>query len=419
MNRNFIEKAQENIKIATWSCDTTLLHFEFSKAFSDMFGLQETQTHNIEEFFESIFYKDVEYVVQLFEETASYGIPFNVDFRSEVNGKIRYFTLHCDVAYEANEMISLYGTVQDITQKSIVYNKMKKYTELIEKYIITSQTDIRGNITYVSQAFSDISGYTKEELMGQNHRLVRHPDMQESLFSDLWTTIKNGSVWQGEVKNLRKDGGYYWVLATISPMYDEKDEIIGYQAVRQDITDKKYVQQIAITDALTSLYNRRYFNEVTPTEIDRAKKNRDTLVFTMMDVDNFKKYNDTYGHQKGDAVLIDIASTLQNSFKRAEDLVFRLGGEEFGVLFKVENEAEVFEIVDKARQNIQDLAMEHSKNPAGVVTASFGVVKINLDTDSDVEEIVEFIYKEADTALYDAKEGGRNRVSIKNYATTV
>lgn len=410
MNTEFLEKAQENVKMATWQSDASLRNFELSNTLCKMFKLEENTFYSLNELAELIFYKDVDAVLQLFQETSEYGIPFDVDFRSDIDGEIKYFTLHCDVEYKDNNIASLFGTIQDITTKSIEHNNIKNYIELIDKYIITSKTDIKGNIIYVSQAFSDISGYSKAELMGQNHRLVRHPDMPDSMFKDLWSTVCKGETWQAEVKNLRKDGSFYWVLATVSPTYNERDEITGYQAIRQDITDKKYIEQIAITDGLTSLYNRRHFNDVMPDEINRAKRNSSMLVFTMLDVDNFKKYNDTYGHQMGDEVLISIAGTLENSFQRAEDLVFRLGGEEFGAIFRVENENDIFEIVDKARQNIQALAIEHTENQASVVTASFGIIKIDLTSNKDVSQIVECLYKEADEALYKAKESGRNKV---------
>jgi PAS domain S-box-containing protein len=118
-----------------------------------------------------------------------------------------------------------------------IIKKERRTRLLIEKYVISSTTDLKGNITYASKAFCNISGYKEEELIGKSHRIVRHKDMPSSTFKDIWDTIKSGKVWAGRVKNATKDGGYYWVYATIEPLFDNKGNIEGYAAVRIDITN--------------------------------------------------------------------------------------------------------------------------------------------------------------------------------------
>ncbi|QOG12972.1 PAS domain-containing sensor histidine kinase [Arcobacter sp. FWKO B] len=121
--------------------------------------------------------------------------------------------------------------------------KLDKSLGIVDKYIIMSSTDVKGMIVYASEAFCTISGYTKKELLGSPHNIVRHPDMPQSLFENMWKTIQNGNIWHGEIKNRKKDGGYYWVDATIEPRFDSNGKIIGYDAIRQDITSKKLVQE--------------------------------------------------------------------------------------------------------------------------------------------------------------------------------
>jgi PAS domain S-box-containing protein len=139
--------------------------------------------------------------------------------------------------------------------------QMKKYIDIVDKNILTSSTDLDGNITKVSEAFCEISGYTKDELIGRNHRIIRHPDMNDSTYKHLWETITRGKTWKGEIKNLKKNKEHYWVEASISPMFNKNKEIIGYTAIRVDITDKKRIEEISITDGLTNIYNRRYFDD--------------------------------------------------------------------------------------------------------------------------------------------------------------
>jgi len=119
----------------------------------------------------------------------------------------------------------------------------KRLKNLLDKYIISSTTNTKGVILDASDAFCDISGYTKEELIGKPHSIVRHADMPKSAFKEMWKTIKEGKVWDGKVKNRKKDGGYYWVYAHIEPLFNKKDEIEGYVAIRIDITDSIHLEE--------------------------------------------------------------------------------------------------------------------------------------------------------------------------------
>jgi len=113
-----------------------------------------------------------------------------------------------------------------------------------DKYVIASRTDLKGNITYASKAFVKISGYSKKELIGKSHRILRHPSMSEKIFHKLWNTITNQKTWLGEIKNIKKNGTYYWVKAYIMPYYDSEDKHIGYSAIRIDITSQKEVETL-------------------------------------------------------------------------------------------------------------------------------------------------------------------------------
>jgi len=278
---------------------------------------------------------------------------------------------------------------------------------MIDKYVIVSVTDLAGVITEVSDAFCEISGYKRSELIGKNHNLQRHPNMKAELFRDLWNTIRADKTWEGEIENLKKDGTSYWAHAHISPLY-ENSKLKGYIAIRTDITDKKRIEEISILDELTDLYNRRYFNQIFDKELKRAKREDKIFVFVMMDVDNFKKYNDTYGHSAGDIVLQKVANVLKTTLLRSGDTAFRLGGEEFGAIMSVTHESDAKVLADKMKDSLIELNIEHLENENfGVVTASFGV-KIVREPYEEMQDI----YKEADKALYDAKKSGRNNVIV-------
>lgn len=298
-----------------------------------------------------------------------------------------------------------------IKNRNKLVSELEKYVSLIDKEVITSSTDLTGQIIYVSDAFCEISGYERDELIGKNHSIVRHPDMDSSIYKDLWETIISNKTWTGEIKNLKKDGSFYWVEAIISPSYDIKGNKVGYTAVKHDITDKKYIEEISITDGLTNIYNRRHFDGVFPKVINSAKRKNELVSFLIMDIDHFKQYNDTYGHQMGDDVLIKVASAIKNSLNRAEDICFRLGGEEFGVIFKADSKKKAEEFANTIRENIENLHIEHSGNSASsFVTASMGLICKNANDIKDVDTV----YKQGDDLLYEAKESGRNRVCFRD-----
>ncbi|MDD5117948.1 diguanylate cyclase [Sulfuricurvum sp.] len=313
-----------------------------------------------------------------------------------------------------NEVLFIYKEqIEELNQRlakkiKIKSKQLQGYLDIIDNYVITSQTDINGTITYASEAFCRISGYTKEDLIGENHRIIRHPDMPATLFEELWATISSGKIWHGEMKNRKSDGGEYWVDTTITPNIEE-GVITGYTAVRHDITDQKLIEEMAITDAMTGLYNRRFYAKIIDDELNRVKQHHSTLALMMLDVDNFKLYNDTYGHHAGDTVLSKIANVLKFYTSRFGEYAFRLGGEEFGIIVSDMNEEKYGALAEHIRTSVEKLAILHEKNdPASCVTVSIGIALYYPDSVMSCDEL----YKEADMQLYRAKENGRNRVIL-------
>ncbi len=153
-----------------------------------------------------------------------------------------------------------------------------------DKDVIFSATDLSGKIVYVSEAFCKISKYSKEELLGKNHNIVRHKDMPDELFKDLWKTLESGKAWHGEIKNRTKEGGYYWVFAHIEPYHNANGELIGYHALRENITDKKALQELQehmenMNEYLKEEVHRRIKDIVTLNKDIRETQKE--IIFTM------------------------------------------------------------------------------------------------------------------------------------------
>lgn len=292
-----------------------------------------------------------------------------------------------------------------LENKNIIEKELQDYVNIVNQNVIISTTNKDGIIIDASEAFCEISGYKKDELIGKSHNIVRHPETTNIFYRNMWNTLLNKKEWRGEIKNITKNGVIYWVYAIITPVIKD-GELTGFTSIRTNITDKKYIEELSITDELTKLYNRRYFNTKIEEEINRAKRGNEYLCLMILDIDYFKQYNDTYGHQKGDFVLKEVANVLKNKTNRASDFAFRIGGEEFAIITTLEK-GKVLEFAKAIKNDIFNLKIEHSASMVSeFVTSSIG---ISCRLAKDIKNSDQ-IYKEADDSLYEAKNLGRNSI---------
>jgi diguanylate cyclase (GGDEF)-like protein/PAS domain S-box-containing protein len=280
--------------------------------------------------------------------------------------------------------------------------KQKSSENLLSLYdenVIASETDLKGRITYASKAFCEISGYSQEELIGKAHNIVRDPETPASVYEDMWKTIQSGNQWYGEVKNLKKNGGFYWVKVAVSPEFDYNGKIIGYSSIRQDISSQKYIEQASLIDYLTQLYNKKYFDETLEKELYAAARYKYHISLLILDIDHFKNVNDTFGHLAGDTVLKEFASVLLENTRKS-DIVTRIGGEEFAIIVSNDTEESACAFARKLRQEIEKHLFEIIKN----VTVSIGISSYKEN------DTAQTLFQRVDDAMYKAKHNGRNQV---------
>jgi diguanylate cyclase (GGDEF)-like protein/PAS domain S-box-containing protein len=217
---------------------------------------------------------------------------------------------------------------------------------------------------------------------------------------------------------VRRDGSTAWFASLKAPFVDEADRVVGLTTHNRDITDRKRLeaeheiarQQLAVLarhDGLTGLANRRTFEEVLQQELERSERSGAPLSLLMLDVDDFKAYNDTYGHPAGDACLCRMAEALGTMMQRPGDLAARYGGEEFAAILPWTDEAGAVTVAEAVRVAIRDLGMPHSRSRSGMVTASIGIAT-SIGPPADTRQA---LIDRADRALYAAKAGGRDRVA--------
>ncbi|MFW5683908.1 MAG: diguanylate cyclase [Spirochaetota bacterium] len=295
-----------------------------------------------------------------------------------------------------------FGLQRDVTSEREASSKLDRYVGIVDSNVITSQTDLEGRITYASSAFCSASGFTLDELLGARHSIVRHPDAPAEQYARLWETVSNGRIWHGEMMNRRKDGTTYWVEADISPLLDRDGRGMGYMSVQQDITAKKLVERLSVTDPLTGISNRLQLDKVLAREHGRFVRYGHAYSILLLDIDHFKTINDELGHLTGDVVIQGVGR-LVAAKTRSTDHVGRWGGEEFLVICPHTDIEGAIQLGELLRSAIEG----HDFGIGRTVTTSVGVAaSSSLDTDEASDRLV----AEADRALYAAKQGGRNRV---------
>ncbi|WP_049788992.1 GGDEF domain-containing protein [Photobacterium profundum] len=282
---------------------------------------------------------------------------------------------------------------------SEAYYKIKKNAAVIDKHVMILSTDRDGVIKQVNMCFGETTGYSTDEVIGKKQSDFRHSDTSLETYGDIRELILTGNVWEGELKEIDKEGNDLWVHKFITPDVNADGMINGFTTIVQNITDKKNIELLSITDSLTGLYNRYKLESVLLSESSRCDRYKNNFSVIIFDIDFFKKINDTYGHLVGDDVLIHLAKLLKENTS-ITDVVSRWGGEEFLIVACNINLHDTYIFAEKLR-----ILIENYNFPSiGKMTISCGVAQyINNES---ISELV----SRADFALYQAKKMGRNKV---------
>ena len=267
-------------------------------------------------------------------------------------------------------------------------------------------------IEYVNPAFSRMTGYASEEVIGRNPRLLKSGRQSEEFYAQMWQELIAEGHWQGEIWNRRKDGSIFAEWLTINSLRADDGHILKFACIFRDITEKKrqeeHTHKLAYYDSLTQLPNRRLFTERLRQSIARATRHDLKLAVMFLDLDLFKQINDTLGHDIGDAVLTEVSARL-NQCVREEDMVARLGGDEFVILMpELNDEADAARLASRIIASVSAPLLLANRELH--VTTSVGVALFPLDgTEADS------LLKCADTAMYQAKQIGRNAYQLHSH----
>ena len=270
-------------------------------------------------------------------------------------------------------------------------------------------TDANNNIIEVNDAFTRISGYSHEDVLGMNPKVLSSGQQKKIFYSKMWQALKRDKAWRGEVWNKRKTGEIYVEMLSISVICDEEGKVLRYVGVFSDISHIKEheaeLRRVAHYDALTGIPNRVLLADRMKQAIAQTSRERNMMAVCYLDLDGFKPINDSLGHDAGDHVLIEVARRIENTI-RGGDTVARLGGDEFVILLLGQDKGE--ECVTTLERLLAAIAQPISfNNNSSMISASIGVSIYPLD-DEDPDTLL----RHADQAMYMAKQSGKNRFYI-------
>ena len=441
-----LQKNEESLKIAQkiaqlghWELNVKSGQFICSEEMYRILGLSPQKSISGQDaFLQSVHPDDRADVAAQLNEVMAEGPSFDMEYRIVLqNGEVR-------VVHGKGEVVNLndgvksriigtiqdvgehsqyrmMGVIQDITERKQIEEELRIAAVTFETHDAIIITDADANIIKVNQAFTFVTGYSPEEVLGKNPRIMKSGKHDKPFYVAMFQKLLSEGRWNGEVWDKRKNGEIYPRSMTITAVKDSNQKLTQYVGIFRDISDQKkneeLTHKLAFYDSLTQLPNRRMLYDRLKQAIASNKRSRNYGAVIFLDLDNFKPLNDRHGHVVGDLLLIEVARRI-SSCVREMDTVARFGGDEFVVMLselnsdKTKSIQEAGVVAEKIRLCLAQtylLKLVHDDNSEICVehhcSSSIGVTLFDSHEGSQ-----EGILKQADAAMYRAKEGGRNSI---------
>ena len=393
--------------VATWEYDMHHNRQSWSEIVNQGLDVTNTENPTWSHFLATVCKEDRSHVVEAMRNHLQHDSRFDVEYRINVSDRKLWMRSAGQVERDPNgKPLRMLGIVHDISQRKQAEEKLRLsarvFSDAHEGIVIT---DVNTLIIDVNAAFSEITGYSRDEVLGKNPSLLKSGRQGSDFYAAMWRAINDEGHWQGEVWNRKKDGATYAELLTISALRDQDNRVINYIGLFSDITESKYQQQalelLAHYDPLTNLPNRSLFADRFNQAIAHSKRTETLLAVCYLDLDGFKQVNDTFGHEVGDELLIEVSRRIKLSLREC-DTVCRLGGDEFALLLEnLQSPQQCEETMKRIHAALAD-PFAISDRPIRIA-ASSGITLYPLD-----REEPDTLLRHADQAMYQAKLAGRN-----------
>ncbi len=328
--------------------------------------------------------------------------------------EVKVLYLQGDEKKKASALTILKDLFQEISPNTLAELELsKKETllankEIIDEYVLMTTSDLNGKILDISQAYLDFTGYTREEIIGKNHKIFRNLDIDKSVIKNLWDTILKDKIWRGELKNNKSTGEEYWINTVIKPLYDKNNTKIGYISIKEDITTKKRLEELSIKDPLTQLYNRRQFEHSIKRELNRSSSKHQTIALIILEIDYYQEYKNKYGDSKVYRLLLDISNILKIELPTGVGEAFKISDSEFAIIILNKSNEYIEDFANTLLRLTKELEIKNSQSQVSTyLTVSMGLV--NLDTNAYNINCND-LYNIADSNLSKAKERGGDNI---------
>ncbi|MEW5942505.1 MAG: EAL domain-containing protein [Pseudomonadota bacterium] len=410
-----LSRAQQVARLGSWDWDVARNELHWSAEMYRLFGVvPQNGSVAYETFLEFIHPEDRSRAQQALKAAVQEKKPFSVEHRAILaDGSERTMHIQAEVILDdGGNVARVTGTVQDITQRRQAEENLRLADKVFENSIEGIMiTDARGTILRVNKAFTGITGYSQEEIVGKSPRVLRSNRHDDAFYRDMWAMLLEYGYWQGEIWNRRKTGEVYPEWQAIIAIRDERGEAVNYLAVFADISKQKVAeeraQHLAYYDALTELPNRMLMLDRLRQALIIADANKWRVAVLYLDLDRFKSINDTLGHPFGDKLLQAVAGRLSDCVSES-DTFARFSGDKFtAVLTNLGNKQDAAVVA----QGMLDALAEPFvlEGHEVFVSPSIGIASYPQDAGNGDD-----LVKNAEAAMYHAKEWGGNGYRFYN-----
>lgn len=408
-----LKLATEASDVGIWEFDLITKSYQWDDTMYALFGMDpKTVSPRNDDWIKLLSAKDLQRMREATRATIQQGQVFSMTFQiNRLDGQVRF--MHNRAALYSDDHgvpRRLIGATEDVTQRMQQEAELRVAAAAFESHESMLVTNAQVEILRVNPAFTALFGYTSEEAVGRNPRLIRSGRHDADFYAAMWAELVAHHSWQGEVWNVRKDGVEFPCWLCITAVCDDKGVVTHYVATHTDITLRKVaedeVKRLAFFDPLTNLPNRRLLSDRLHQAVIKAKRSQGHAALIFVDLDKFKPVNDRHGHAAGDQLLQAVAHRL-NTCVRESDTVARVGGDEFVVLLtSISQSQDAVQVVEKIHAALR-VPFHLPIGQSVQISSSTGVA---LYPEHGLDEAT--LSHHADVAMYTAKAAGRDQYVV-------